>query len=258
MNTSPILIQKQEHIGIITLNRPEKLNTFSIQLAKELNKALLDMDTDQDVRVIVIKGAGEGFCAGIDITEIEGKSPIELKKWEKVMNEWLKTVTCISKPVIASAHKIAVANGIGIVAAADLAIVAEGTKFGSTAINVGLFCMVPAVPLSRCIGRKKALELLLTGDVITAEEAFRIGLVNKVVPKDELEAETMALAKKLAAKSPLALQIGKRSFYKMADLEYSKALDMTGNDFVILSTTEDSREGIDAFLKKRSPEWKLK
>ena len=258
MNEKTILIERQEHIGIIILNRPDRLNTFNAQLAKELKKALIELDEEKDIRVIVIKGAGEGFCAGIDIAEIEGKSPLELQKWEINMDEWLKTIAHISKPVIVAAHKIAVANGIGIVAAADLAIAAEGTKFGATAINVGLFCMVPAVPLSRSLGRKKALELLLTGDIIDSEEALRIGLINKVVPKEELEAETLKMARKLADKSPVALQTGKRSFYKMSDLEYSKALDISGNDFAMLGTTEDAREGIDAFFNKRKPEWKLK
>ena len=258
MSYEAILVEKQEHIATIILNRPEKLNTFNTPLARELNQALLKLDEDDDVRVIVIKGAGEGFCAGIDMAEFEGKSPLEYYEWITLMDEAAKIISLIGKPVIASAHKIAVANGTGIVAAADMAIAAEGTKFGTTAINVGLFCTGPAVPLSRVLGRKKALELLMTGDIIDADEAARIGLVNKVVPIEKLEEETMILAKKLAAKSPLALQLGKKAFYKMSDMEYSKAFDISDNLFAVICTTEDAHEGVNAFLQKRKPEWKLK
>lgn len=258
MDYEAVLVDKQEHIGIITLNRPESLNTFTVALATDLNQALMDLENDEDTRVIIIRGAGRGFCAGINVSDVEGKSPLELYEWISLMEEWALTIARIRKPVIASAHRIAVANGIGIVAASDLAIAAEGTLFGATAVNVGLFCMGPAVPLCRSLGRKKALELLLTGDTIDAQEAERIGLINKVVPEDMLEEETMKLARKLAAKSPLAVQLGKKSFYKMSDMEYEKAFELTGNHFAMLCTTQDAHEGIEAFLGKRDPEWKCK
>jgi enoyl-CoA hydratase/carnithine racemase len=179
-----IITSKEEYIGTITLNRPESLNTFTIQLAKDLNDALYDMDNDNEVRVIIIKGAGKGFCAGIDVNGLDGKSPVELYEWVEAMEKMSITIANMAKPVIASVHKVAVANGIGLVASADLAVAAKDTKFGATAVKVGLFCMGPAVPLSRCLGRKKALELLLTGDLIDAEEAERIGLINKVVENE--------------------------------------------------------------------------
>lgn len=258
MTFEAILVDKSDHIGIITLNRPENLNTFNVPLARELNQALLDLDADQDIRVIIIRGAGKGFCAGIDVGGLEGKSPLEYYQWITLMEEWAVTISKMLKPVIASVHNIAVANGIGVVASSDLCVAAEGTKFGATAVNVGLFCMGPAVPLSRNLGRKRTLELLLTGDVIDAVEAERIGLVNKVVPLDKLEEETMNLARKIAAKSPLGVQLGKKSFYAMSDLPYDKAFELTGNHFAILCTLEDAHEGVDAFFNKRSPEWKLK
>lgn len=258
MGYQAVIVDKKEHIGIITLNRPENLNTFDMALATDLNQALIDLNNDEDTRVIIIRGAGKGFCAGINVGDMEGKSPLDLYEWITLMEEWAQTIARIRKPVIASVHKIAVANGIGIVASSDLAIAAEGTLFGATAVNVGLFCMGPAVPLSRSLSRKKALELLLTGDTIDAAEAERIGLINKVVPADKLEEETMNLARKLAAKSPLAVQLGKKSFYKMADLEYEKAFELTGNHFALLCTTEDAHEGVNAFLNKRKPEWKIK
>lgn len=258
MAEKAILIEKVDHIGIITLNRPKELNTFSAALATEFNNALLELEQDTETRVVVIKGAGKGFCAGIDVNELEGKSPLDYYNWISMMEQPLVTISKMGKPVIASAHNIAVANGIGIVAASDLAVAAEGTRFGATAVSVGLFCMGPAVPLSRNLGRKKALELVLTGDLIEAKEAERIGLINKVVPADKLEEETMKLAKKLAGKSPLAVQLGKKSYYEMSDLEYEKAFELTANHFAILCTTEDAHEGVHAFLEKRKADWKLK
>jgi enoyl-CoA hydratase/carnithine racemase len=174
------------------------------------------------------------------------------------MERVVQIIATMKKPVIASAHGYAVANGAGLIAACDLAVVAKGTKIGASAINVGLFCMGPAVPISRSVGRKRALEMVLTGDLFDAEEVERWGLVNKVVPLEDLEKETMALANKLVEKSPLALQMGKEAFYGMADLEYSKALSYSNEVFAALCMTEDANEGVDAFLNKRKPEWKEK
>lgn len=253
-----VIVSKKDFIGTITLNRPEKLNTFTLQLAHDLNMALSEMDEDNDVRVVIINGAGKAFCAGIDVNGLEGLSPCELYKWVSQMEKMSLTISNMKKPVIASVHNVAVANGIGVVASADLAVASEDARFGATAVKVGLFCMGPAVPLSRCLGRKKALELLLTGDLIDAKEAERIGLVNKVVPKEDLEEETLAMAKKIAEFSPLGVQLGKKSFYHCADLEYGKAFEMVNNHFAMLCTTQDAKEGIDAFLQKRKPDWKLR
>lgn len=258
MSYETLILDKKDYIGTITLNRPDDLNTFSIPLAEELDKALIDFENDSDVRVVVIKGAGRAFCAGIDLKAMDGKSPLEYTKWVEKMEQTSITISKMGKPVIASAHKIAVANGVGVIASADLAIAEEGTKFGTTAINLGLFCMGPAVPLSRNVGKKKALELLLTGDLIDAREAERIGLINKVVPVGELEEETQRLAKRLTQKSPLALQLGKKSFYAMNDLEYEKAFELVNNHFSMLCTTEDAHEGVNAFFEKREANWKFK
>ena len=258
MNYETVIVEKKDNIGIIILNRPEELNTFSSSLAKDLNDALIELECDEETLVIIIKGKGKAFCAGIDVKELEGKTAFEYINWISLMEKMSLTIAKMGKTVIASVQDLAVANGIGIVASADLAVAAEGARFGATAVNVGLFCMGPAVSLSRNLGRKKALELLLTGDLIDAAEAYRIGLVNKVVPIDKLEEETMNLASKIAAKSPLAVQLGKKSFYKMADLEYEKALELVNNHFTILCTTEDAHEGVNSFLNKKKPKWKLK
>lgn len=258
MEYNTILVSKKEHIATITLNRPESLNTFSLEMALELDAALWEADRDDDVYVVILKGAGKGFCAGIDVNLMKGHTATELYWFTGPTQEASLTMSRMVKPVIASVHKIAVANGAGLVASADLAVAARNTKFGTTAVNVGLFCMGPAIPLSKSVGRKKALELLFTGDIIDAEEALRIGLINQVVDDDKLEEETWKLAKKIAAKSPLGVQMGKRTFYATADLEYSKAYDMANGQFAILGSTEDASEGIDAFLNRREPRFKLK
>ncbi len=258
MTYETIILERDRHIGIITLNRPEAFNTFNVTLARELSRGLLELETDRTIRVVVIKGAGKAFCTGIDVSEIKDKSLQEHRKLSILMEGMVQVIAEMKKPVIASAHGFAVANGAGLIAACDLAVVAEGTKIGTTAINVGLFCMGPAVPLSRSLGRKRALEMLLTGDMIDAAVAEQWGLVNRVVPAEQLEAETMALAGKLAKKSPLALQMGKEAFYGMSDLEYTKALAYSNEVFSALCVTEDAMEGIEAFLNKREPEWKEK
>lgn len=258
MSYSTVFLERDENVGFITLNRPENLNTFNSTLAHEFNAALQEMEDDPEVRVIVIKGEGKAFCAGIDVNEIKGKNTLDFYHWVGAMEEMALRMTEMGTPVIASVHDLAIANGIAIVAAADLAVAAEGARFGATAVNIGLFCMGPAVPLARSIGRKKTLELLLTGDMIDAGEAYRTGLVNKVVPLENLAEETLALARKIARKSPLAVRLGKQSFYKMQDLEYAKAFELVNNHFALLCSTGDAQEGVDAFLNKRTPEWKMR
>lgn len=258
MDYQSIKTEVNENIGFITFNRPDQLNTFNSELAREFNSALREFEGSEEVRVIVVAGEGKAFCAGIDVKELEGKQSLDYYQWVKQMEEMSLTIAEMGTPVIASVQDIAVANGAGVVASADLAVAAEGARFGATAVNIGLFCMGPAVALSRNLGRKKTMELLLTGEMIDAEEAYRCGLINKVVAKEALAEETLALARKIAGKSPLAMQLGKKSFYKMADLEYAKAFEMVNNHFAMLCSTEDAHEGVDAFLNKRKPEWKMR
>lgn len=253
-----IIVERRERVGVITLNRPQQFNTFNSALADELCKALLELEMDKAILVLVIRGAGKAFCAGIDISEYPGQTVQGYREWIGRMEQALDVIASMKKPVIASAHGYAVANGAGIIAACDLAVVAEGTKIGATAINVGLFCMGPAVPMSRSLSRKRCLEMVMTGDMVDARDAERWGMVNKVVPLEKLEEETMALANKLASKSPLALQMGKEAFYGMADLEYGKALAYSNELFAELCMTEDAKEGVEAFLQKRKPQWKGK
>jgi len=253
-----IIVERRGYVALITLNRPEQLNTFDTKLAMELNQGLLEMDKDRQVRAIIIKGAGRAFCAGIDLNEFNkmaSRSTLEIRDWIKLMDAHNITIANLGKPVIAAVHGAAVANGCGLAAACDLTVASEDAHFGTTAINVGLYCFGPSAPVSRCLGKKRSLELLLTGDIIDAEEAHRIGLVNKVVPFEKLEESAMNVAQKLASKSPVALQMGKTSFYKMLDMGYNEAATYLADEFTTLCSTEDAKEGVSAFLNKRQPKW---
>jgi enoyl-CoA hydratase/carnithine racemase len=250
-----VLVDKQDHIGLITLNRPEEMNTFNVPFARELNDALLEMDQDPKVRVVVIRAAGKHFSTGISLAEFKNKSNKEYREFIRLMDEHNHTIAKMKKPVIASVKGYALANGAGLIFACDLAVAAEDVKIGTTAINVGLICTGPAVPLARSVGRKKTLEMVLTGDMLTAAEAERLGLFNKVVPADDLEEATMELAGKLAAKSPLAMQIGKTAIYAMQDIPYHQSIDYLSELFAALCSTEDAEEGVRAFLEKRKPSW---
>lgn len=257
MSYDTIIVQKSDdHIGTITLNRPEHLNTFSSALAFDLDHALLELDSDANIRVILIKGAGRGFSAGIDVNEMFGKTTMEHREWVHNMEKPLITVTELKKPVIAQVHGPAVANGTGLVAASDLAIASDDARFGLTAIKIGLSCLGPVIPVIRLVGQKRALDLLLGGDLIGAEEALKIGLLNKVVPRAELEKECLALAQKLANKSPVAMQISKSAFYSVAGLDYRQAFEYMNEAFARLCSTEDAQNGVRAFLEKRQPSWK--
>ncbi len=242
-------------VGTITLNRPDQLNTFNTQLAGELLHALSAMDNDPQVRVIRIRGAGKAFCAGIDVNELAGKSTLEFRRWVEHMEQPLVTISKMKKPVIAQVQGVAAANGAGLVAAADLAIAAENTRMGLTAINVGLNCVGPVIPVSKSVGRKKALELLFFGELIKAPQALEMGLINRMVPKDDLEKQGLAWAEDLARKSPVALQIAKQAFYASSDMTYTQQFDYMNEAFARLCSTHDAKEGVAAFFEKRPPKW---
>jgi enoyl-CoA hydratase/carnithine racemase len=247
-----------EHVLLIRLNRPDKLNTFSRKMAEELDSALKESDRNEDVRTVLIKGEGKAFCAGIDVNELKELSVMEYRELVEIMEHPFLTISRMKKPVIASVHGVAAANGMGLVASADLAIASDDARMGLTAINIGLNCVGPVIPVSRCVGRKKALEFLLYGDLITASEALDLGLVNRTVPLADLEKEAMAWAEKLAEKSPIAVQMAKKAFYTAEDMDYERQFAYMNEAFARLCTTEDSKEGISAFFKKRTPHWKGK
>lgn len=245
-----------DYVGEILLNRPKQWNAFNSPMAEELDSALQAFELNDKVRVILLKGAGKAFCVGIDVAEFPGKTAIEYRDWIGRMVKALVTISRIGKPVIAQVHGVATAIGAGLVATADLAIVSEDAKFGLTAINVGLNCSGPSVPVARSLGRKRTLELLLYGDLIDAQKALEFGLVNRVVPLEELDQKAREWAAILARKSPLAVQMAKKAFYTAADMDYYKAFEYMTDSLARLCTTEDCMEGINAFLEKRQPAWK--
>jgi len=259
MNYEKVIVEiGEKYVAEITLNRPDNLNSLDSPMAAELCDALAALDAEPNVRVILLKGAGKAFCAGIDVNELAGKSTMEYRDWVERMERPLVAVSQMKKPVIAQLQGVAAANGMGLVAAADLAIAAENARMGLTAINVGLNCVGPVIPVARCVGRKKALELLFYGNLIPASEALALGLINKIVPKDELETEARRWAQELAQKSPLALQIAKRAFYHAEDMDYEKQFAYMNEAFARLCSTADAKEGVQAFFEKRRPVWQEK
>ena len=259
MKFEKVIVETGEnHVAVLTLNRPESMNTFSSQMAAELAQALTEMDSDPSVRVILLRGAGRAFCVGIDVNELAGKTAIEYRQWIEEMERPLVTISRMKKPVIAQLHGVAAANGMGLVAAADLVIAADNARMGLTAINVGLNCVGPVIPVARCVGRKKALELLLYGNLIKPPEALALGLINRIVPRDEIDSEALAWAEELAKKSPIAVQLAKTSFYNSEDMNYEQQFAYMNEAFARLCTTDDAKEGVNAFFEKRNPVWQEK
>ncbi len=244
------------HHGTVTLNRPDAMNTFTTQLATELDEALTACEEDESIRVVSIRGAGDAFSAGIELREHdEHETQDEYEQWVTQMESPFLTIAEMGTPVIASVHGHAVANGLGLMAACDLAVLAEGTKLGATAPKVGLFCMGPAVPLMDSLTQKRCLELLLTGDLIDAETAYEWGLANRLVPEENLDEATAALADTIATNSPTAVQMGKQAYYETENLPYADALEHSNERFGALCATADAEEGIAAFLSGREPNW---
>lgn len=244
-----VAVGRDGYVGRITLDRPEAMNTFSTELAVDLDDALRALENDEAVRAVVVDGAGDAFSAGIDVSEHgDYDTKAEYEEWVARMEEPFHTIAEMGTPVVAAAHGHAAANGLGLVAACDLAVAAEGTMFGATAPKVGLFCMGPSVPLMQTLTRKRCLELVLTGDLIDAETALEWGIVNRVRPASEHVDGALELAETIASKSPAAVQLGKRAYYEMEDMPYHEALDYSNEQFAGLCTTADASEGIEAFL----------
>lgn len=245
-------------IGTITLNRPEKRNALSVELLQELSALLTTISQNNDVRVLIIKGEGKVFSAGHDISQLVGRKMLYYKAIFDTCIEVMEKIQRLPQPVIAQVHGVATAAGCQLVAACDMAVAEEGTLFGTPGVKIGLFCTTPGVPLVRAIGRKRALEMLLTGRMISAREAEQYGLINKVVPADQLAAESKALAEKIAEASPLTVSIGKEAFYTQINLADFQAYDYAKQVMVTNLFAEDAKEGLSAFLEKRKPTWKGK
>ena len=252
-----ILIEKKERVGIITLNRPDRRNALSAQLVSEMLEALHELDDDPTIGAIIIKGSGGSFCSGHDFSELEGKNVMELRRVFRNSLHLVETMAAISKPVIAAVHGYATAMGCALAAGCDLVIAAEDALFQLPGTSLGAACISPAAVVCRSIGRKKCLELLLTADPISADQAEKAGLVNRVVPLERLNDAAEELARKLADKAPVAVQLGKEAFYTMLDMEQSRAYRYAAEMISINFDTEDGREGMASFMEKRKPRpWK--
>lgn len=255
---APVLLRDDcAGVARLTLNRPEQFNSLSEQMLAALLGALDAIATDRSVRVVVIAGAGKAFCAGHDLKQMRANhSKRYMQKLFRDCAKVMMKLLELPQPVIARVHGIATAAGCQLVAMCDLAVAAEGARFAVSGINVGLFCSTPAVGLARNMGRKQAMEMLLTGEFIGAEEARARGLVNRVVPADALDAEVQKLADAVLAKSAVAIAMGKQMFYRQLEMGLDGAYQMAGEVMACNMMAEDAAEGIDAFMGKRKPHWK--
>jgi enoyl-CoA hydratase/carnithine racemase len=257
MTDEPLLLRRDsDGIAWLTLNRPAQRNALSVALMDAAQSAIDEVAKDNAVKVVVIAGSGPGFCAGHDLKEMRANPGRQ--HYEALFRQCSHLMTSIvrlKKPVIARVHGVAAAAGCQLVATCDLAVAASDARFAVNGINVGLFCSTPMVALSRAVGRKAALEMLLTGDLITADRAKEIGLVNRVVPPERLDDEVMALARQIAGKLNLAVAIGKEAFYRQAELGLDAAYAYTGEVMTENMLARETEAGIDAFLEKRPPPW---
>jgi enoyl-CoA hydratase/carnithine racemase len=243
-------------VAWLTLNRPHARNSLSVSLMTELQSALDDAAADPDVRAVVIAGNGSSFCAGHDLRELRADpSPAAYRTLFMKCSRLMSSIVRLPKPVIAAVHGVATAAGCQLVGSCDLAVAAQTARFATPGVNIGLFCSTPMVALSRAVGRKAAMEMLLTGDMIDAETAKTLGLVNRVVPEGELSIAVASLAAQIASKSPVALAIGKEAFYRQIDLPLDEAYAYASEAMTRNMMAHDAEEGIDAFLQKRSPVW---
>jgi enoyl-CoA hydratase/carnithine racemase len=251
-----LLVEDALPTVVITLNRPEKLNALSLALMRELTAELERQGGREEVAVIVLRGAGRAFSAGHDLKELVDRSLEEERETFQACERLMATVQSIPQPVIASVQGIATAAGCQLVAACDLAIAANEARFATNGIRNGIFCYTPMVPVSRAIGRKRALEMVLTGNFIDAATAERWGLVNRVVPADQLEAAVMEMAVQIGSLSPLAVRTGKAAFYEQVELPQGEAYGLMTEAIACNALSEDAQEGMSAFLEKRKPTWK--
>jgi enoyl-CoA hydratase/carnithine racemase len=244
-----------EGVARVRLDRPDKRNALSLELMDELVGVLESLGERRDVRAVVLEAAGVAFSAGHDLSEMVGRDlPFYQRLFDRC-TDLMETIHRMPQPVIAKVHGMATAAGCQLVAACDLAVAADEARFATPGVRIGLFCSTPMVPLSRAIGRKRALEMLLTGDPISAATALEWGLVNRVVPAADLDAAVDELVATISRSSPLTVGIGKQAFYEQLELDEHRAYDLTKSVMAMNSLAADAQEGICAFLEKRPPRW---
>ncbi|MEO8657593.1 MAG: enoyl-CoA hydratase [Bryobacteraceae bacterium] len=241
--------------AVVTLNRPQRRNALSLELMQELIACLREVGQTKDVRAVVLAAAGQVFCAGHDLSEMTGRSVAEYRTLFDVCTVLMETVQGIPQPVIAEVQGVATAAGCQLVATCDLAVASEAAAFATPGVKIGLFCTTPMIALTRAVGRKRAMEMLLTGRMVDAATAAEWGLVNRVVPAGELTAETRRLAAQVAEASSFTVGLGKQAFYTQIDLEQPKAYAYAKEVMSMNALAADAQEGISAFLEKRVPCW---
>ena len=261
MSTETLIERRGDRIAQLRLNRPEARNALSRDLIAALDDAVARLGSDTAIHVIVLFADGPAFCAGHDLREIrlarcapDGGRHFFHELMEACASLMQRIVLC-PKPVIAGVGGVATAAGCQLVASCDLAVASTEARFATPGVDIGLFCSTPMVALSRNVGRKAAMEMLLTGDPVTAARALELGLVNRVVAADRLEDETLSLAARIAAKSPKTLRIGKRAFHEQVEMPLAEAYSYAARVMVENLMEEDAKEGIAAFLNKRPPDW---
>lgn len=254
---SPIRLELDNRLAILTLNRPDQLNALSSDLLDALHATLDQLMADANIRVVILAATGKAFCAGHDLKEMRANATeASVKALFQSCSEVMLKLTRLPQPVIAEVNGMATAAGCQLVAQSDLAIAADRARFAVSGINLGLFCSTPAVPLTRAIARKRAAEMLFTGDFIDAPTALAWGLVNQVVPADQLRSATLALAAKLMKKPRTALATGKALFYRQMDASLSSAYADASTTIACNFLEPYALEGVDAFIEKRPPNWK--
>ncbi len=256
MPESLTLYEVRDGIAVLTLNNPRRRNALSLAALDEMLACLESAKGDGEVRVVVIRAAGPVFSSGHDLRELAEGSIEDRTILFRRCTELMESIRLLPKPVIAQAQGLATAAGCQLVATCDLAVASEDAAFATPGVDIGLFCTTPAVALGRAVQLKRAMEMLLTGQPISAEEALSAGLVNRVVPADRLDEETLALAEKVASAPTSTVAIGKSAFYRQMAMDRPRAYELAQRVMVENLQTADAKEGIGAFLEKREPSWK--
>jgi enoyl-CoA hydratase/carnithine racemase len=249
-------VERAQGVVTLSLNRPDQRNALSRELMRELSVAFTALGEDPEVRVVVLAGRGPAFCAGHDLSEMLGLELADYRELFELCGHVMTAIHELPQPVIARVHGMATAAGCQLVAACDLVVASSEARFATPGVKIGLFCTTPMVEVARSIGRKRALEMLLTGTPIDAETAAAWGLVNRVVAPGELEAATDELARRIGSASSLTVGIGKRAFYRQIDLGIDAAYNLCEEVMSENATAEDAQEGMSAFLEKRRPTWR--
>ena len=253
--TTEVTIERDGDVAVITMNRPEKRNALSLQMMRDLDAALAALGSQSDVRAVVIRGEGPAFSAGHDLRELSGRDESAYRAIFDACVALMTRIEAVPQPVIAEVANVATAAGCQLVATCDLAVASSAATFATPGVRIGLFCSTPMVALTRAIGRKRAMEMLLTGSAIDAATALEWGLVNRVVSADRLRQETLALARSVTAAARGIVALGKAAFYAQIDMDETRAYEHTKAVMIENALEPNAREGIAAFLQRRTPKW---